>query len=271
MLDCLVESRQPEADRLHSRAGFFILTAAIAISAVTASVIASMFLIELELGLDLDSLDKVTIAPIESKENTEQQSSGSPKSPKNLQNSSNQKPSSANIAPISPQFVPGEISNTKIQGSTINTERFNSGPVWGSTDGNDLYSDNSNTKDGKPSGSANAFEPEETNEKDFKPPQPPKTKPKILKTSDLLNSRAISLPKPIYPRFAQEMKIEGIVSVQVTIDESGNVISARAINGHPLLRKPSEEAAMKAKFTPTRLGGEPIKVTGLITYNYIRN
>ncbi len=63
--------------------------------------------------------------------------------------------------------------------------------------------------------------------------------------------------------------MSGTVSVQVTIDEEGNIISAHAVSGHPLLYAASVEAAMKAKFTPTLLCGKPVKVTGVITYNFV--
>ena len=56
--------------------------------------------------------------------------------------------------------------------------------------------------------------------------------------------------------------------VQVTIDEYGNVIAARAVSGHPLLQAAAVAAARQAKFAPTFLLGEAVKVTGVITYNF---
>jgi periplasmic protein TonB len=56
--------------------------------------------------------------------------------------------------------------------------------------------------------------------------------------------------------------------VQVLVDESGNVISARAISGHPLLQAAAVAAAQQAKFAPTSLMGEPVKVSGVLTYNF---
>jgi protein TonB len=52
------------------------------------------------------------------------------------------------------------------------------------------------------------------------------------------------------------------------IDESGNVTSAKALSGHPLLRSASESGAQSAKFAPTRMSGEPVKVSGIITYTF---
>lgn len=59
------------------------------------------------------------------------------------------------------------------------------------------------------------------------------------------------------------------VTVQVLIDEEGNVTAAHAVDGHPLLRAVCVAAAGQARFSPTLLEGEPVKVTGVITYNFI--
>jgi len=100
---------------------------------------------------------------------------------------------------------------------------------------------------------------------------PPVVKRPPVKHVSILNGLAISLPKPPYPAVAVSTGIQGKVDVQVTIDETGNVISAKAASGHPFLRGPAENAAWKARFTPTMLNGVPVKVTGVIVYNFTRN
>lgn len=95
-----------------------------------------------------------------------------------------------------------------------------------------------------------------------------KTPPKII-SGGVVNGKAQSLPKPAYPAAALAVRASGAVNVQVTIDEAGNVIEAAAVSGHPLLRAASVEAARQAKFSPTRLNGEPVKVTGVVVYNFI--
>ncbi|MGA9994356.1 MAG: energy transducer TonB, partial [Pyrinomonadaceae bacterium] len=85
----------------------------------------------------------------------------------------------------------------------------------------------------------------------------------------VLNGKAISLPKPPYPSIARAAHASGTVTVQVTIDENGNVISARAVSGHPLLQAAAVSAARGARFSPTKLSGQPVKVTGVITYNFV--
>lgn len=85
----------------------------------------------------------------------------------------------------------------------------------------------------------------------------------------VLNGKALMLPKPEYPAAARAVKASGAVNVQVTIDENGSVISASAVSGHPLLRQAAEEAARNARFTATKLEGNPVKVTGVIVYNFV--
>jgi len=85
----------------------------------------------------------------------------------------------------------------------------------------------------------------------------------------VLNGKASSLPLPEYPAAAKAVSVGGAVSVQVVVDEDGNVTSATAVSGHPLLRAAAETAAMGAKFSPTRLAGNPVKVSGVLTYNFV--
>lgn len=93
-------------------------------------------------------------------------------------------------------------------------------------------------------------------------------KPKTI-SGGVLNGKATSLPKPVYPAEARAAKASGAVSVQVLIDEGGNVISANAVAGHPLLRMAATEAAQRATFAPTLLSGNPVKVSGVITFNFV--
>ena len=84
-----------------------------------------------------------------------------------------------------------------------------------------------------------------------------------------LNRKAISRPEPEYPVAALASKAQGAVSVQVLIDEAGNVIKATAVSGHPKLREAATAAARRAKFKPTMLSGLPVKVSGILTYNFV--
>jgi TonB family protein len=98
--------------------------------------------------------------------------------------------------------------------------------------------------------------------------KPPATKPP--RHIGVVNGMATDLPKPVYSAIAKAAGASGIVTVQVLIDESGKVISARAVSGHPLLQRESVQAAYRARFTPTLLSNQPVKVSGVITYNFIK-
>ena len=89
-------------------------------------------------------------------------------------------------------------------------------------------------------------------------------------SAGVLNGKAISLPKPDYPPDARAAGTEGVVVIQVTVDEQGNVTEARAISGPKQLQDVAVNAALQAKFSPTLLSGEPVRVTGVIVYNFGR-
>jgi TonB family protein len=104
---------------------------------------------------------------------------------------------------------------------------------------------------------------------DSEPPPSPGPKP-ILKpvSGGVLNGTALYLPAPIYPEAAKRMRTAGVVIVDVVLDETGKVVSATASSGPAILREPAVQAALKAKFSPTKLSGQPVKVSGVINYKF---
>ena len=85
----------------------------------------------------------------------------------------------------------------------------------------------------------------------------------------VMNGKAVRLVQPTYPAIARSAHASGTVTVQVLIDEEGNVTSAHAVSGHPLLQQSAVSAARASKFTPTKLNGQPVKVRGVIVYNFV--
>jgi len=85
----------------------------------------------------------------------------------------------------------------------------------------------------------------------------------------VLNGRAVNLTTPAYPAAAKAMRASGRVTVQVMVDESGNVLSAKAVNGHPLLRQSAEAAALQSRFNPIKLNNQAVSATGILVYNFI--
>jgi protein TonB len=101
------------------------------------------------------------------------------------------------------------------------------------------------------------------------PPEPKPAPPRAPISGGVLNGKAVHLVQPPYPAIAKQAHASGTVVVQVLIDENGNVVSAHATSGHPLLQAAAVAAARASKFSPTKLSGQPVKVTGMIQYNFV--
>jgi len=109
------------------------------------------------------------------------------------------------------------------------------------------------------------------------PPPPSPSKPTPSDTPDngrpvnagILNGRAVNLPKPAYPPIAKQMGASGQVAVQILIDESGNVTSAKATSGNALLRAPAEAAARQSKINPITINDRGVQAVGILLYNFV--
>jgi protein TonB len=82
----------------------------------------------------------------------------------------------------------------------------------------------------------------------------------------MLNGKAIYLPQPDVGGEAT-----GVVLVQILVDEQGSVIEARAVSGPQNLQAAAVSVARLARFTPTLMMGEPVKVAGTLSYNFGRS
>lgn len=109
-------------------------------------------------------------------------------------------------------------------------------------------------------------------------PEPPRATPtpatakppeRIRVASSVISSKIITKPAPAYPIIARQARAHGAVTVEILIDEQGRVVSAHATSGHPLLRAAAQQSAYQARFSPTSISGQPVKVSGVITYNFI--
>jgi protein TonB len=117
------------------------------------------------------------------------------------------------------------------------------------------------------------------------PPDPPRdsTSNTIRKdpikqtTSEVINKSVIAQGfvlhrvEPIYPKIARDNRISGAVIVEVVISKDGNIESATALSGHPLLREAALKAARQWRWRSTTLNGVPVKVMGTITFNFNLN
>lgn len=105
------------------------------------------------------------------------------------------------------------------------------------------------------------------------PPDVPKVESKppknFVKSLGVIESKITYKAIPPYPELAKRAHVSGSVTVQILLDEQGHVLSAQATNGNPLLRGAAEKAAYQTRFSPTLLSNQPVKVSGVITFNFI--
>jgi periplasmic protein TonB len=257
MFDNLVESGSHKEDL--SRKGSFLL-ATLAIYGVLglALVVGSIWFTDAMLdSQDLELTTLVAPVPVPQQATPEKQQEAKPQ--KVEQNVDVRKELIADVSRT--ELVPKEVS---VKASNIPPVRRGVTTIVGSSDSNAAapIAAGPGTGTGVVSGPTSVNISEE-------PPPPPPPKPRAPISGGVLNGKAISLPKPAYPPIARQAHASGTVVVQVTIDENGNVISASAVSGHPLLRAVAVQAARGARFSPTKLSGQPVKVTGVITYNFV--
>lgn len=96
----------------------------------------------------------------------------------------------------------------------------------------------------------------------------PTPKKNVVVSGGVVNGKAKTLVQPVYSAAARAVRAAGKVEVQVTIDETGRVIDANVLSGHTLLRESALSAARKSTFSPTFLTNQPVKVSGVIVYNF---
>jgi TonB family protein len=92
--------------------------------------------------------------------------------------------------------------------------------------------------------------------------------PEFVDLGQINPSSAQRMSMPVYPTTALRAGIEGKVKVELSIDEEGNVTTAKAVEGHSFLKSPAEDAARRTKFKPAMFDGKPIKSKGYIVYNF---
>lgn len=193
----------------------------------------------------------------------------------------------SNQSVTAPQIIIREIAQASIDNplevgdvSTVPNKHlslpnFNADSVVRGTDSGTPPVGTSNPT-GSPFGNSNASEGASRGRAVQPPPLPPvqptpsPESAKNIKTisKGVVNGLAIHKPEPPYPPLAKQARVTGIVTIQIVIDETGKVVAAQILSGHPLLRQAALDAARRARFTPTKLSDVPVKVQGTITYNF---
>ncbi|MBV9216277.1 MAG: TonB family protein [Acidobacteria bacterium] len=274
MFDKLIES-EPEGANFRNRSKFFITSSLVVGVLFLAAVVISIFAADYSLrsgDLDIaELLAPVDVAAPDPEPPTPQPQKQSP------QVSKDQTPTrQVNMVRLDeePFAVPDKPSVTPNTQLARPLDGFKLGPVDSDPPGG-TSSRGTDPNPSAPSGIGNNTVSEATPAGPPAPPPPVKVepvKPKIppVVSRGVVNGQATYLPKPVYSAAAQAVGAQGTVQVQILIDESGKVVSAKAVSGNMLLRQSAETAALNAKFLPTKLSDVPVKVTGIITYNFMR-
>lgn len=278
MFEELVET-QPSVTDGTSRKSYFVGATLVLSISLFAALIVSIFAIDLD--VDVNEMDMLSVvAPIDTpveqkrpelesapkeKPRLDAAPSGAPRitvrrdtvarldeSPTAVPTTVSTSATTQKARPVTGNFVIGDFD---FDGA--NTGKVGRGPGGTGTEG-----------DGLGDGSLVA----KVEEEPAQPAPPPVVKPapkrSLVQTLGVINGRATSLPMPAVPATAKVANVAGTVSVQVLVDENGNVISANAVSGNQLLRASSEAAARQAKFRATTVDGTPVKVSGVINYNF---
>src|SRR6266850_2513277 len=236
MFDNLVESGSHKQD-LGRKGSFLLATVAIYAVLGTALVVASIWY--MDNSLDAQDLELTTlVAPVPVPQQQAEPDKPQEVKPVKEQNVDVRKELIADVSRT--ELVPKEVS---AKASNIPPVRRGVTTVVGSSDSNAAAP----MASGPGTGTGVVAGPTSVNIAEEPPPPPPKpTPPRAPISGGVLNGKAISLPKPAYPPIARQAHASGTVVVQVTIDENGNVISAHAVSGHPLLQAVAVEAARGA-------------------------
>lgn len=267
MLDQLVESKSNSRENKR-RSEFLAVVLFIMVSILLGSWTYSLFAKDFGMGGDELALDTL-VAPVPVTE--EEPPKPEEKQPEKQQPDVDVRKELIQNIMASPVKPPDQISTAK---NPIKEMRLDRMTKLGSTDsdtGAKVESGRSGVvESGGTGGLSTGTGTEKTGstDDDAPPPPPKKVVPKTV-SGGVLNGKATSLPKPAYPAAAKAIRAGGSVSVQVLIDESGRVVSASAVSGNPLLRAAAVQAAQGARFSPTLLSGQPVKVSGVITYNFV--
>lgn len=269
MFDNLIESKSHK-DEIARKSWYFLFTALGITLTIVVAAIVSIQAVEASLGsMDLELTTLVAPVPVPE----------APEVPKGPERPPDRQPAKADAPNVDvrerlvaniemPQLVPDKVS---AKASDVPPVRDGITTILGP--GNRNAESAAVPGPGGPGGSGTVVPTTTRVVVADEPPPPASTPtptpiPKVV-SKGVITGLATSLPKPAYPNIARAAHASGTVTVAITIDENGKVVSAKAVSGHPLLQAAAVGAAYQAKFSPTKLSGQPVKVTGTIAYNFV--
>ena len=100
------------------------------------------------------------------------------------------------------------------------------------------------------------------------PTPPPEPKPILRLHSGIKPPQRLVNVAPVYPTMALAVRKEGIVIIDATIDEQGNVTETKILRSIPLLDEAALAAVRQWKFSPTQLNGVPVPIVMTVTVHF---
>ena len=123
--------------------------------------------------------------------------------------------------------------------------------------------DESNPIGGPPSGPIAVAPPAQP----VTPPAPPPQAPVRLHSGIQAPQRVVYVT-PFYPVIAKSAHVQGVVIIEATLDERGNVVRTQVLRSIPLLDAAAIDAVRQWKFTPTLLNGIAVPIVMTVTVNF---
>jgi len=83
-----------------------------------------------------------------------------------------------------------------------------------------------------------------------------------------LKEYATKQSSPTYPPIARTTRTTGVVKLDITVDEQGGVADVTKVSGPTLLQAAAKDAIRRWKFKPFVRGGQPVRATGFVSFNF---
>jgi protein TonB len=103
------------------------------------------------------------------------------------------------------------------------------------------------------------------------PPPPPPPAAPLRVGGDIKEPKKTKNVPPLYPRIAQQAKIQGMVIIEATIAKDGKVKDAKVIRSIPMLDQAALDAVRQWEYTPPMLNNTPVDVLMTVTVNFTLN
>jgi protein TonB len=97
----------------------------------------------------------------------------------------------------------------------------------------------------------------------------PKPPPQVVRVSQgVMEGLVLKRVQPHYPAQALQMRIQGPVQLQATINKTGDITNLKIVSGDSILGRAAQEAVRQWKYKPYYLNGEPVEIQTQILVNF---